>query len=85
MARDQSERCILNEGTNVSPGPQKYNSGAAAASMENSIWLKHEKSAFSRSKRTMEVAEVKLVDLAKTPGPSHYANPVEKKNKEFGG
>lgn len=78
MGRDQSERCVLNEGINVSPGPAKYNSVQANASMETSAWLKHEKSTFSRKKRTMEVAEIKLTDLARIPGPNHYLNPVKK-------
>ena len=29
MTRDESERCILNEGRNVSPGPQMYSSAIA--------------------------------------------------------
>ena len=78
MGRDQSERCILNEGINVSPGPAMYNSAQANVSIENSTWLKHEKSTFPRKKRTMEVSEVKLTDHAKMPGPNHYLNPIKK-------
>lgn len=39
--------------------------------------MKHDKSTFSRRKRTMEVSEVKLVDLARMPGPTHYLNPLK--------
>jgi hypothetical protein len=71
LSRDQSVRCQLTIGVNISPGPQLYMASQASRNLKSCPWLTQPRYSPAKSKRSMNLYEIGSTHIH-SPHPQTY-------------